>query len=127
MKACNQCGKCCTKYSYGGLSATASEIEMWEIFRPDIFDYVDNDKIWVSPVTGELLEICPWLRKVSNQNKFSCDIYEDRPADCKSYPVSISQMVVDECEMLEPVDFSDVKRAQTKLDLIMSDSRPAQS
>ncbi|HHJ18661.1 MAG TPA: YkgJ family cysteine cluster protein, partial [Gammaproteobacteria bacterium] len=27
MKECNQCGKCCIKYSDGGLSASSSEIE----------------------------------------------------------------------------------------------------
>ena len=124
MKSCNQCGKCCTKYSHGGLSASADEIEMWEIFRPSISSYVDSGKIWISPVTGELLEICPWLRKVPNQDKYTCDIYDDRPDDCKSYPVAISQMVEDDCEMLEAEDLANVKQAQIKLDLIMSDSRP---
>ena len=124
MKACNQCGKCCTKYGNGDLSATANEIEYWEIFRPDIFSYVDGGNIWISPVTGELLEKCPWLRKMPNQEKYTCDIYHDRPDDCKVYPVAIDQMVEDACEMLEDQDLANLKQAQSKLNLIMTDSRP---
>lgn len=124
MKDCNQCGKCCIKYSYGGLSATATEIELWEIFRPDIANYVDGGNIWISPVTGKHLQLCPWLRRAPDQNRYTCDIYDDRPEDCKSYPVAIDQMIEDGCEMLEPKDLANPKQAQNRLNLIMSDSRP---
>ena len=125
MKECNQCGKCCTKYSNGGLSAEPGEIEHWDNFRPDIYRYVDNKKIWMDPETGEQLELCPWLRKIPNQNKYTCDIYFDRPDDCKYYPVTIDQMVIDECEMLEAKDLLNPKQAQITLDKLMEDSRPA--
>ncbi len=127
MKECNQCGKCCTNYSDGGLSATASEIEYWEIFRPDIFKYVKNGEIWIGPSSGEQIKRCPWLRQVPDQNKFSCDIYHDRPDDCKHYPVTIEQMIQDECEMLDLKDLINPKQAQKDLDEIMSDSRPSVS
>lgn len=125
MKACNQCGKCCIAYSNGGLSATAEEISWWETFRPEIFAYVDNGNIWVNPTTGEMLDTCPWLQKVPQQNKYVCGIYHDRPDDCKHYPVEIEQMVKDECEMLEVRDLTDPAKAQQTLDRIMADSRPA--
>ncbi|PCJ92603.1 MAG: zinc/iron-chelating domain-containing protein [Porticoccaceae bacterium] len=125
MKDCNQCGKCCVKYSNGGLSASASEIELWEIFKPDIYQYVRDGKIWVDPQTGEQIEQCPWLRKIPNQEKYTCDIYYDRPDDCKHYPVTIEQMVKDECEMLEANDRAKLKQAQITLDKLMVDSRPA--
>jgi uncharacterized protein len=125
MKDCNQCGKCCVKYSNGSLSASASEIELWEIFKPDIYQYVRDGKIWVDPQTGEQIERCPWLRKIPNQEKYTCDIYYDRPDDCKHYPVTIEQMVKDECEMLEAYDRAKPKQAQTTLDKLMMDSRPA--
>ena len=48
----------------------------------------------------------------------------DRPDDCKFYPVTITQMVEDKCEMLEVQDLTDTKRAQDKLNKIMLDSRP---
>lgn len=125
MKDCNQCGKCCTKYSDGGLSAEKDEIEQWDIFRPDIYRYVKDGKIWMDPETGKQLELCPWLRKDPVSNKHTCDIYLDRPDDCKYYPVTLEQMINDDCEMLEIRDLRDTKRAQKALDKLMEDSRPA--
>lgn len=125
MKPCNQCGKCCINYSDGGLDATTDEIEWWEIHRPNIFRYVSNGNIWTSPETGEQLSRCPWLRQDTSDGKYTCDIYFDRPDDCKHYPVTITQMVVDECEMLEVKDLKNTKNAQVMLDKLMIDSRPA--
>ncbi|MEH6550255.1 MAG: YkgJ family cysteine cluster protein [Pseudomonadales bacterium] len=124
MKECNQCGKCCIKYGDGGLSATASEIEWWETTRPDIYEYVSNGEIWMSPVTGQQLARCPWLEKLPNQEKYTCAIYHDRPDDCKHYPVNIAQMHMDDCEMLEVQDLRNTKQAQKTLDRLMIDSRP---
>lgn len=124
MKECNQCGKCCTRYGGGGLSASASEIAWWETFRPKIFDYVSGGEIWVSPVTGKQMKRCPWLRKLPNQNKYICRIYHDRPEDCRHYPVNIEEMARDECEMLEVKDLARPEQAQRALDNLMADSRP---
>ena len=124
MIACNQCGKCCINYSDGGLSASESEIESWRIFRPDIYSYVSNGDIWMDPDTGKQLTRCPWLKKLPSQNKYTCDIYNDRPEDCKLYPTTIEEMVKDECEMLEISDLDQPKQAQKILDKIMADSRP---
>ena len=130
MKPCNQCGKCCINYSDGGLSATQSEIAWWENHRPEIFEYVsfehvDKGEIWVSPENGERLTRCPWLIELEGGNKFSCQIYHDRPEDCRHYPTHIDEMVRDECEMIEGYDLKRPVEAQKQLDLIMSDSRPA--
>ncbi len=124
MKECNSCGKCCIKYSDGGLSASKSEIELWDVFKPEIMPYVKNGKIWVSPDTGEALALCPWLQKIPDRAKYSCAIYYDRPDDCKYYPTSIEEMVTDECEMLDAKDLRNPKQAQIRLDNIMIDSRP---
>ncbi len=128
MKSCTQCGKCCTKYSDGGLAASQSEIELWDIFRPDIYQYVRNGDIWIDPATGNPLKRCPWLRAApANQTGktiFTCDIYDDRPDDCKHYPVTIEQMINDDCEMLEEKDLKTPKQAQKTLDKLMFDSRP---
>ncbi len=70
---------------------------------------------------------CPWLRKLPNQEKYICRIYDDRPEDCRVYPVSIDQMIRDECEMLEPRDLANPKQAQRDLDYLMADSRPPMS
>jgi len=124
VKNCNQCGKCCTLYSDGSLSASVSEIEWWETYRPEIFSYVSGGKIWISPVTGKQMARCPWLQKLPNQNKYICRIYYDRPNDCKHYPINIDQMLRDECEMLEARDLANPKQAQRTLDNLMADSRP---
>ena len=122
MKNCNQCGKCCTKYGNGGLSATKSEIEWWDYNRPDIYEYVRDGNIWMEPETGKRLKHCPWLRKQGDI--YTCDIYYQRPDDCKFYPVTIEQMINDECEMLEAKDLNNLKQAQKSLDKLMIDSRP---
>ena len=124
MKNCNQCGKCCIKYGDGGLTATASEIKMWQEFNPEIYRYVRDGQIWMDPETGAPLLRCPWLQKEPGQAKYSCGIYLDRPDDCKHYPVTIEQMVRDECEMIEVKDLLRTKRAQRELDRLMVDSRP---
>ena len=124
MKKCNQCGKCCIKYSNGGLSATADEISLWDSFRADIYQYVANGKIWMDPETGEQITRCPWLKKEPDKNIYTCDIYYDRPEDCRHYPVTIEQMINDDCEMLEPRDLKLPSQAQKALDKLMFDSRP---
>ena len=128
MKECNSCGKCCIKYGDGGLSASDSEIEMWELFRPEIYRYVSKGEIWFDPDTGQQLTYCPWLRQVPNTGvspiRYSCDIYADRPEDCRHYPSHIEEMVRDECEMIEVQDLTKPKQAQKKLDKLMADSRP---
>jgi Fe-S-cluster containining protein len=127
VKECNQCGKCCINYGSGGLSATVSEIDQWETYRPDIARFVRDGEIWFSPETGKQLARCPWLQKSPGQGKYVCSIYYDRPDDCKYYPVDIEQMIRDECEMLEPRDLLRPKQAQRALDKLMVDSRPAAS
>ena len=125
MRACNQCGKCCLKYGNGGLSASAEEIEFWDAFRPHIYAYTNNGNIWTDPATGVLLERCPWLEKLPNEEKYTCAIYHDRPEDCRHYPTRIDEMVRDECEMLEVKDLTNPEKAQKTLDLMMIDSRPS--
>jgi len=123
MKECNSCGKCCIKYGNGGLSVSNRQSDYWDNYRPEIARYVNNGNIWMQPDTGEPLERCPWLRKVPDQNKYTCDIYFDRPDDCKFYPSTLDEMVMDECEMIEKKDLTNPKQAQKELDIIMEDSR----
>ena len=108
----------------GGLSATPSEIDWWETFRPDIHAYVSGNEIWADPNTGKRLTYCPWLEALPNDKGFTCSIYLDRPDDCKHYPTSIAEMVRDNCEMIEVKDLKNRKQAQRKLDDLMIDSRP---
>lgn len=122
MKDCNGCGKCCIKYSNGQLSAEKHEIENWEEARPDIFQYTHNGKIWVDPKSKEPLQLCPFLNKQDNSSIYTCDIYFDRPNDCRYYPSTLQEMIADECEMIEKKDVQNPAHAQQALELIMSDS-----
>ncbi len=130
MKACNQCGKCCIKYGNGALSATQEEIDLWEIFNPDIFQYVKNGEIWFDPQSGQQLTVCPFLVMEPKKNsdvptQYTCSIYLNRPEDCRHYPSRIPEMIRDECEMIEVVDLENPKKAQIALDQLMQTSRPA--
>ncbi len=116
MKACNQCGKCCKNYADGGLSATPEEIDWWEEHRPDIARYVKNGQIWMDPVDGRQLKRCPWLVQSPDGKVYSCEIYSDRPEDCRLYPVLVSDMIRDDCEMIEKIDLVDLAQAQRKLE-----------
>ena len=129
MKDCNQCGKCCIKYGGGDLVATQQEIDQWEQFNPEIFNYVSNNEIWFDPDSGKRLTRCPFLelapKKSQNfPNRYNCSIYLNRPEDCRHYPTLINEMVRDECEMIEARDLINPLKAQNELDLLMSDSRP---
>jgi Fe-S-cluster containining protein len=120
MKACNACGKCCVKYSHGQLSASPQDIELWASFRPDISAFVQAGEIWIDPNSEELIELCPWLKKDPDSARFLCDIYLDRPEDCRAYPATIADMIKDDCEMLEAKDMRDLKQAQKTLNDIMA-------
>ena len=128
MKDCNQCGKCCIKYGGGDLATTQEEIDLWEQFHPEIFKYVKNDQIWFDPNTHKRLKRGPFLMTSPQKNnhattKYTCSIYLNRPADCRSYPALIAEMIRDECEMIEAKDLLNLKDAQSKLDSIMNRSR----
>ncbi|MBH0025589.1 YkgJ family cysteine cluster protein [Pseudoalteromonas sp. SWN29] len=128
MKECNQCGKCCIKYGGGDLSASKEEIDLWELFNPEIYEYVKNNEIWFGPETGLRLDACPFLEIAPKKdplakNMYTCSIYLDRPEDCRHYPSLIPEMIRDECEMIEAIDIKNQTRAQHKLDILMIDSR----
>ncbi|EHR6737540.1 YkgJ family cysteine cluster protein [Vibrio parahaemolyticus] len=128
MKDCNQCGKCCIKYGDGDLAATQEEIDLWELFNPDIFEYVKDGRIWFDPETREQLHRCPFLElapksSAGEKDKYTCSIYLNRPEDCRHYPSLINEMVQDECEMIEVTDLENPKKAQKQLDKLMCLSR----
>jgi len=123
MKDCNQCGKCCIKYGGDGLAVTKEEIDRWEENNPEIFQYVKNDEIWFDPETGLPLTRCPFLEAAPASDShqptlYTCSIYLNRPEDCRQYPSLISEMIRDECEMIEAKDLQNPKQAQIHLNLI---------
>jgi len=121
MKDCNQCGKCCIKYGGGDLDVTQEEIALWELFNPEIFEYVKNGQVWFDPKTKQKLSRCPFLELAPKQtsqekDKYTCSIYLDRPDDCRQYPSLLNEMIRDECEMIEITDLDNPKKAQMELE-----------
>ena len=123
MKDCNSCGKCCIKYSNGGLSASKAEIDAWEDEAPEVARYVHKGQIWHDPDSKAPITLCPWLERAKNSKVYTCAIYYNRPDDCRYYPSTVEEMLRDECEMIEAKDLKNPKQAQQTLDIIMSDSR----
>jgi len=120
LRACNQCGKCCLKYNGDDWLGSASEADMlfWLMRKPEVLEYVDDAlrNLWTSPVTGRKMQRCPWLRKLPNQEKFTCRIHNVRPEVCRDYPIDIDQMISLDCEMLETEDL-DKPHAQLLIEL----------
>ena len=69
----------------------------------------------MDPDSGEQIELCPWLRREPEKLQYTCAIYFDRPEDCRVYPATVSDMIKDDCEMIEPQDLVDLSRAEHEL------------
>jgi hypothetical protein len=79
-------------------SVTEDDIRMWEQEgRDDILEWVDlihvgGDQyvydIWINPDTGDDVKRCHWLRKLPNQDRYTCRIHDVQPYHCRKYPKS---------------------------------------
>jgi Fe-S-cluster containining protein len=96
---CKQCGKCCLNLRDAfETCATEEDVLFWEKEgREDILSWVDpiplgDDHfiydIWISPITGDDVQRCPWLRKLPKKDKYICRIHDVKPRHCKEFPRS---------------------------------------
>ena len=122
MKDCNACGKCCVKYGGQGLTVSKKELGQWEDDAPELLNYTQDGKIWFDIKTKQPLQACPWLKPTEDSKVFHCEIYYDRPNDCRYYPSTLDEMIRDECEMIQPKDLRQPKQAVKDLEFIMKDS-----
>ena len=118
MKPCTQCGRCCLNQNYmNTLQASGDDVKRWrrqgridillhaEVIGPAHNPFAD---LWFK-MDGSEVKRCPFVRKVRDQDRYLCTIYETRPEVCRGYPYSAEQR--DECEMIEPNDTdADVER-----------------
>jgi Fe-S-cluster containining protein len=95
---CRQCGRCCRNLDYHN-ELTTADVDRWNALgRKDILDWVGvftseaggqtTYRIWMTPGTRTLAEICPFLKKVPTENRWICSIHEVKPSICRNYPVS---------------------------------------
>jgi Fe-S-cluster containining protein len=121
MKACTQCGRCCTNSSFmGTLTASGADVQRWRKQRRyDILRWVSVigppsnpwGDLWIHPVRGDDRERCPFVRKIRGQDRYTCTIYDTRPDVCRSYPHHVDHMMSVNCEMLDEGDTdADVRR-----------------
>lgn len=91
---CKQCGHCCLTLTDAICTSVYEEdVKRWnKEGRKDILAYVDFfvGDIWISPVTHDDVERCPWLRKIPKMNKYKCLIQNTKPKHCRDYPKSFT-------------------------------------
>ncbi len=95
---CRQCGNCCINLGDAfSTCATEEDIYLWEEEgRTDILEWVGfiplGDEyiydLWIDPQTDDDVTQCPWLKKLSKQNKYICCIHDVKPHHCRTYPKS---------------------------------------
>ena len=103
---CRQCGQCCRTLEYHR-EIIEEDVALWEeLERSDILQWVsvftgENNKksyrIWTTPGTTELAESCPFLKRISPENRSVCLIQDVKPGICRQYPSSRKHAVMTEC------------------------------
>ena len=103
---CTNCGRCCTNPNYMlTLSATGEDVKRWRRQRRyDILRFAwvlgppnnPHADLWVDSEGNERSR-CPFVRKVRDQPRYLCSIYDTRPQVCRDYepwtPDSICEIV----------------------------------
>ena len=94
---CIRCGNCCRNLvdAYRGCVSDADLIRWQQAGRVDILALVETLDLdhgnllhtaWVDPVTGDDMDGCPWLVKLSDGTGYACDIEAIKPDHCRAYP-----------------------------------------
>ncbi len=109
---CRQCGHCCRTLDYH-YEVTTEDVALWiKKGRTDILQWVDEIacngqrqgyRIWVSPETRRLAEICPFLSKDPSSARWECKIHDVKPAICRQYPLSRKHAMATGCRGFEPL------------------------
>jgi Fe-S-cluster containining protein len=94
---CLQCGQCCRFLDYQQ-ELTDDDYLLWKsLGRIDILKRVGLIKkkgaviayrIWIDPISFRISQVCPWLKRDSEHNRYFCLIHDVRPEICRQYPGS---------------------------------------
>jgi len=107
---CRQCGHCCQSLDYS-YEVTAADVARWQkMGRTDILAWVGSFKgedgqmvyqIWVTPGTRQRVDVCPFLKKNTTDNRWYCRIHDAKPAICREYPVGRKHALMTGCPGFE--------------------------
>ena len=95
--SCRRCGHCCRTLDYRDGCSVADYRRWQELGRTDILRWVgvvrEKGKIavcriWMVPGTNRFADVCPWLKRADDPNRYICMIHDVRPAVCRQYPGS---------------------------------------
>ena len=101
---CKQCGHCCFNLSDAYCNSVLEEdVERWRLEgRADILKFVDErslfNDIWICRETGEKLGRCPWLKRLPENDRYSCRIHHTKPTHCRNYPGSKRHAIKTGCK-----------------------------
>jgi Fe-S-cluster containining protein len=108
---CLQCGQCCRFLDYHK-ELTHEDYLLWQsLGRADIMKRVGlirkkgeiiAYRIWIDPLTYQISEGCPWLKKESEHNRYTCRIHDVRPGICRQYPGSRKHAQMTGCSAFNP-------------------------
>ena len=103
---CRQCGHCCNTLDYHR-EVTEEDVARWqELGRSDILRWVSvfegegnkkSYRIWTAPGSTDLAESCPFLKRISSENRSVCLIQDVKPGICRQYPSSRKHAVMTGC------------------------------
>lgn len=109
--SCRQCGRCCTSLDYHD-ELIEEDVARWErLGRIDILKWVRiieregevrQYRIWTIPGTTRLADSCPFLKKISSENRWDCLIHDVKPAICRQYPLSRKHGLMTGCPGFDP-------------------------
>jgi Fe-S-cluster containining protein len=104
--ACRQCGACCRRLNYSE-ELTETDLQRWrDEGRHDILEWVGTTtnlkgerihRMWIVPGTCRIAEKCPFLTRVSYENRWKCSIQDTKPKICRSYPMSRKHALLTGC------------------------------
>lgn len=97
---CTKCGHCCLNLGDAYCtSCDSGDYDRWvNEKRQDILEYIECGDLWFSPITGDEVERCPWLRKVRNKEQYNCQINNTKPKHCREFPKSKRHALLCGCQ-----------------------------
>lgn len=103
---CSQCGDCCRNLAFHD-DCTEHDYYRWQrlglahiLARVRVLEACGKPtgyKIWVEPGTTHLSNVCPWLKEIPGENRWTCLIQDVKPEICTQYPFTRKHALMTGC------------------------------